>query len=197
MNHQVTHHFEANAAAGRVVVACGKVVKGHSSYRMDLGKVTCPRCLRVRRHQDIVPAPVAMAPAVPQNPRTKADWAAYVAAKGLKLLGQGVSRRAYALDNNRVLKIEYGAGAFGQQCAAEVRCFQQASENVKPFLAAILDYGDGWTIMERAQCTLREFGGQTDKISHDLSRQTRIGDLHAANIGYFGKGQFKILDYAL
>jgi hypothetical protein len=200
MNKQITHHEVDNQinGAGKVVykTGCGRVLLGHAGVRKDIRKVTCPACMWAARGQ----APAVRAEA--EVPATAQGWYDYVHSHRCTKLGEGASRKAYALDATRVIKIDKAAlgqnDRFNGQCASEVARWNTSSPEIRECLATLLDSGNGWVIMERAQSTLHTFDGRTqDTISRDLGQATRIGDLHGANIGYFGKGRFKIIDYAL
>lgn len=140
-------------------------------------------------------------PAVEALPTTAAGWYAYAHKHGCTKLGQGASRKTYALDADRVIKIDYAMlnqGGWQGQCNSEAARWQNASEEIRPFLAPVLESGDGWVIMARAKTVISTFGPEVSRtISHDLGTTTGIGDLHGGNIGYFGNGIFKIIDYAL
>jgi hypothetical protein len=148
-------------------------------------------------------APVAQAPVVREaveNPQTKEEWITYIAQKGLQELGRGASRKVYALDETRVIKIEYAPFAGQSQCENEVRFYNSATEAQKKVLAHIHESGRGWEIMERARNIIGKMGMGHEAcrmIRHDLQTITNVRDLHENNIGYFGAGMFKILDYGL
>lgn len=133
-------------------------------------------------------------------------WLDRIAASNgaMRLLGQGASRDVYKLDATRVIKIERHVDANAwhgiNQCNRERAYWDNANEEQRKYLATILESGDGWVIMERAKNTLS--GICNDKelsrtICTDFSRTIGMNDLHAHNIGYFGNGIFKIIDYAL
>lgn len=135
--------------------------------------------------------------------RTCKEWNDFVHANGLRKLGEGVSRKVYALSETTVIKIDKGVlngfnDGFQAQCASEVNVWNNASEEQREYLAAIIDSGKGWIIAERALQTVSQMLGEGGReIGHTLTTETGIRDLHIHNIGYFGKGRFKIIDYAL
>jgi len=135
---------------------------------------------------------------------TKAYWMRFAVDNALRKLGEGASRTVYALDDSRVLKIEHALFHGRSQCAIEAQAWQNADENKRSYLAAILESGDGWSIMERGKTTVYDmFGGRAGNVNamqtlcDTISSETRINDLHAKNIAYFGAGKFKIIDYGL
>lgn len=133
-----------------------------------------------------------------ENPRTLVEWEAYIQAKGLRMLGKGVSRKVYALDENRVIKITYRNDFHEDACGKETAAWQCASDEQRQYLAAVLDSGKDWLIMERAKKVLESFGNETSTIiTQDLHETTGFRDLHSKNIGYFGAGRFKCIDYAV
>lgn len=135
---------------------------------------------------------------------TKAYWMRYAVDNALKELGQGASRTVYALDDSRVLKIEHALFHGRSQCENEARAWRNADENTRTFLAEVIESGAGWSIMSRGKMTIYDmFGGRHGDVGAmqtlcvTISAETNINDLHAKNIAYFGRGQFKIIDYGL
>jgi hypothetical protein len=130
-------------------------------------------------------------------PATLDGWRAW--AKDKLLLGMGASRAVYAIDDKRVVKINSGGNNWGD-CASEAQYFNNADAETRECLATIYACGDGWLVMERAKSTLHAFTNDpktTSTITSDLKSVVKnVGDLHPANIGYFGKGRFKVIDYA-
>jgi len=142
----------------------------------------------IKRAPKNAPVQVARVGAI----KTKEDWKRYIKDNHLPHLGAGIARTTYALDDKRVIKICID-GTW--QSEKEVERWTNATEEQRQFLAPILEYGKGWTIMMRATMTLDQFGGQANIISTDLSRATKVPDLHGGNIGYFPDGRFRIIDY--
>lgn len=142
-------------------------------------------------------ANVAAMPAM----NTKAYWMRFAVDNALRELGRGASRTVYALDDNRVLKIEHALFGGRSQCEHEANFYKNADENVRSYLAAVLESGSGWSIMERGKSTVREMFGRDaiacETLCTTIASEVRVGDLHAANIAYFGAGKFKIIDYGL
>lgn len=139
----------------------------------------------------------AIAQAMPAM-NTKAYWIRYAVDNALEQLGQGASRTVYALDASRVLKIEHALFHGKSQCEIEANAWHNASEEKRAYLAAVLESGSGWSIMERGRKTVYAmFGGGGDELCRAITRETGIVDLHAKNIAYFGCGKFKIIDYGL
>lgn len=204
---QITHLEVAQQfnGKGRLVykTACGELLLGHAGVRKNIDKVSCFRCKRNLGVQ--VAAKVELKVEV-KDCKTAMDWYQFAKKNNLRKLGQGASRKCYDLGDGRVVKVNYHGnqiGAtdfrFGDQCAKEARVFANASEEKKVFLATILDSGDGWVIMEKARGIAPDFVSMefASRIGEEITVATGIHDLHPYNIGYFGCGQFKILDYAL
>lgn len=198
----------------RFQAKCGVILRGHAVGRWHQPEqVDCPRCLRqIPQPEDLggrrpPRPPVSQIPQAPRpqgvvgEPTTRDGWVAWVKDQGLVHLGAGASRDVYALDDVRVIKINYrapGMDRFGDQCENEYRVWAQATPEARQYLATIEGHGEGWTIMERAQFLLQAVDGRTqDRIAQDLRKITGLRDLHPGNIGYFGGGRFKILDYGL
>lgn len=145
-----------------------------------------------------------------REPKTRRGWLAYVERHKLQYLGSGVSRTVYALDAGRVLKLEgdypYN-DAHADACRKEGDFYAESDTRARKFLAEVLAYGDGWLIMERAQKTLydliyrdRTFNYERgDRLTDKLRTTTgdTLSDLHPGNVGYFGKGVYKLIDYAV
>lgn len=150
-------------------------------------------------------------------PKTLTDWKVYLFDKGAEKLGQGVARKAYAVNEDLVVKMPLRPENT-RQSDAEIDYWMNSTPEIKDFIAAIVDFGEGWTLMERAACTLDEFMGvkgedgyyDYDKaekireicqqISHAFTAKTGnyLNDLHGGNIGWFPKDmKFKIIDYGL
>ena len=126
---------------------------------------------------------------------TKQDWLNRVKTQNLEELGRGAGRTVWALDAKRVIKIDTGGW---EQCNSESLRWIRADAQTRTLLGEIYESGDGWIIMERARGVIRQFGDLvTTTVSRDLRKATGFNDLHGNNIGYFGNGIFKILDYAL
>lgn len=125
-------------------------------------------------------------------PRSHKGWLAYIADKQLDFLGDGVSRAVYALDSQRVVKVsKYGPG----QSEHETKVWRRSDAHTRSMLARIYAAGDGWSIQERAICTLDDAYQIHGLLQDDLYEATGICDLHENNLGYFGFGRFKIIDY--
>lgn len=187
------------------LVACGKELWGHAGVRANIAKVTCQKCINVVLNAG-TPKPM--------NPVAKVELKGeynqfhdfdakmmhnYAHAHGWKKLGEGASRKCYDMGNGKVVKLNHNTIRFGDQCAKEVRRWNNADANKRQYLAPILAHGNGWVIMEKAQGTAYELlrGDFAYQIGRELSQATGFNDLHPANLGYFGCGVFKILDYAL
>lgn len=218
MRHEMAHHIHAakilaagvkgagDNAHGRVwrniAVAVGCQPKDDNCpmkrVARNMPRRVLAQAIMARNAHVAVAAPIQVEREVcVENPSTRAEWMQYAKVKGLRQLGQGASRTAYALDANWVIKVQTHNvdGINGGQCAAEAKAWLSASAERKQYLATIREYGQGWCIMERAKMTLEAFGGMTRTVSDDLRETTGIADLHSRNIGYFGGGKFKIIDY--
>lgn len=200
---QITHLEVAQQfnGRGRLVykTACGEILLGHAGVRKNMDKVSCGRCRQNLGAAAKVELRVEAKVEKHWHDFNATEMHAYAHKMGWKKLGQGASRKVYDMGNNKVIKINYNVVQHGDQCKSEVKVWETASDKVKPYLAAIVDFGDGWTIMEKAESVAADmFDYELGyKIGRDLRKVTNIGDLHPHNIGYFGAGQFKIIDYAL
>lgn len=207
---QITHYEVGQQVNGRgkVVyqVACGKLLLGHAGVRVNIAKVTCNLCINNVMNKPAAKVQAYEAPKVELNVVgndyhnfNAEQMHKWVHTKGFKKLGQGASRKCYDMGNGKVVKINHNTVRFGDQCAKEVRVWKNSDEKTRQYLAPILEWGEGWVIMEKAQDTAEHlvniaFGYQ---IGREIMQATMIRDLHPANIGYFGCGVFKVLDYAL
>lgn len=153
----------------------------------------------VKRGNRIV-ARIAAMPAL----NTKAYWMRYAVDNALRELGRGASRTVYALDDKRVLKVEHALFGGRSQCEIEAKAWSNADEHKREYLAAVLESGAGWSIMERGRQTVYDFFGGREgnhnamqTLCTSFISEVGINDLHAKNIAYFGAGKFKIIDYGL
>jgi len=122
--------------------------------------------------------------------KTIAQWREYVYTRDLPKLGNGVSRTVYALDSKHVLKLANGSF---DQCDTEIERWLAASPSERAAFATIHAYGEGWIIMERADCTLPY--DDDNRVLCDLYEAiTGVYDLYPPNIGVFGNSH-KIIDY--
>lgn len=133
-----------------------------------------------------------------QTPRSLKGWHLYIQELGLEELGAGSARIAYALNETQVIKVardEY----YVYQCNEEWAMWEASTPEVRQYLATIYDAGEGWCIMERATGTVDQLdlGHVKRDIISDLCEAAHIADGHGGNVGYFGNGRFKILDYGL
>ena len=138
-------------------------------------------------------------------PATKAGWLAYIKENGLEELGRGASRTCYALDSERVIKIER-ENAYCEQSEPEVKVWRAATTGRK-YLTKVIDSGLGWTIMERATFVLAKmvdpYSMEASQVGTDIANAFHsaegiyLSDLHPYNIGYFSDGQFKAIDYGI
>jgi len=219
MRHEMAHHIHAAHIKAAGVKGAGDNAHGRN-WRNIAAQVgcqpkddNCPMKRQARRMGNaalaqaiiarsnahvVVAAPVVQAPRFVENPQTRAEWVQYIAAKGLVKLGNGASRTAYALNATQIIKISTNEHDHWNQCEGEAKRWEMSTSEQRQYLATIYKHGKGWIVMERAQFVLRTCDENTQHaVCHDMQVETRIGDLHSANIGYFGKGRFKILDYAL
>lgn len=129
------------------------------------------------------------------------DWRAFIAANSLPRLGAGISRTAWALNDDYVIKV-VGNDTYHQH-ESEVERWRTASPRLRQYLAPIVASGPDWSVMARAQETLRKRSGGNDydvsyrATSDRLEDRTGITDLHADNIGYFpdARIKYKVIDY--
>lgn len=129
---------------------------------------------------------------------TEYQWRSYVHRHNLQLLGKGASRNCFALTPTLVLKLNHNTSTFGDQCRIEAVVWESADPATRELLATIRAYGEGWIVMERAISTLKDFdetNDYKDTVEQSLTQETCYNDLHQGNIGYFGDGLFKVIDY--
>lgn len=204
MRHEMAHHIHAAQIAAKGI---GNGDNKHGrNWRKIAGQVGCqPNDSICKRGKvDVrgivgriaVAAPVAAKRITREECVTKADWKRFITQEGLQELGRGASRATFALSDTEVIKYDYNHWV---QCNSEAAAWETANEELRSMLGRVIASGDGWIVMERAKMTLghMRMGAAETTISSDLRKATGIGDLHAANIGYFGRGIFKIIDYAL
>ncbi len=114
----------------------------------------------------------------------------------LTFLGQGVSRKVFALSDSSVLKVDIQAGGcFAGSCQVEGDTYVKfAHTDIGSLLAPVLDYADGWLVMMRAEKV-----GRLDlaDYQHVKTRLNGIGikDVRSANVGMVN-GLVVATDYA-
>lgn len=114
------------------------------------------------------------------------------------LVGQGGSRKVYALGDGTVLKVDYNLSDGIGSCASEVAVWEavKGTDDARLF-APILAHGNGWLVMAEADCdrfTAAEADAWIDATDADMERLD-IGDVRPCNVGRIG-GQFVVVDYA-
>ncbi len=145
-------------------------------------------------------------------PKTHAGWLQYIEKKGLPELGKGAYRTVYALDKNRVIKVDREFG-YVNGCDNEFEFWNTQGKPIRNFLATIYQHGPSWLIMERAEETVQEITkrlyddshgyeaekvtSQSTEVCNTVRAQSTVSDLHEKNIARFRDGSFKIIDYGI
>jgi hypothetical protein len=135
--------------------------------------------------------------------------------EGVKYLGSGVDKSAFALPGGRyVVKVparfarRKDADWVSRQITKEARIYTSASEELKSVLAMAREERGYCTVQERAKGTLWEvtqaerdrdvrakLAAGADRC-RTLARELRIGDLHEMNIAVRFDGSVCIIDYS-
>ena len=107
--------------------------------------------------------------------------------RSLRVLGSGVSRKAYALTENAVLKVDTGETWCGN-CKSEITAWSKlADSEIAPYLAPILagDPDAGWLVMVRVSMGKSSAGRHANMaLPTDLLNAYGIRDLHGQNVGW-------------
>ena len=106
--------------------------------------------------------------------------------RSLRVLGEGASRRAYALSEAAVLKVDTGDTWCGN-CKSEITAWVKLSTSeVAQYLAPILagDPEAGWLVMARAESTNTAGRQAQNFLPSNLLADHGIRDLHGANVGW-------------
>jgi hypothetical protein len=135
--------------------------------------------------------------------------------EGMKYLGSGVDKSAFALPGGRyVVKVprnirkRQDAEWVARQITKEARIYTTASEELKSVLAMAREERGYCTVQERAKGTLWDvtqatadraersrLAQEADKC-RTLARELNIGDLHEQNIAVRADGSVCIIDYS-
>lgn len=118
------------------------------------------------------------------------------------VIGSGVSRTVFEVDENLVLKQERNNDVAGGN-RTEYECFHSVEQDERKFFAAplIIADDDSWMLSERVEGVVGDLDpgevSQNDVRAIDqISRRYGISDLHYFNVGYDSDGSLKMIDYA-
>ncbi|WP_409292565.1 hypothetical protein [Peribacillus sp. SCS-37] len=131
---------------------------------------------------------------------SKAEAAVDILNLPYKKLGIGQNRMVFDMENGFVLKIPLSAvGAVSNR--REFYLFNSSSPEIKQYLCPVAEWGEGWVVMEKADCSQQH---HTSSLRQLLSMQSKFLkhkilpiDLRPGNAGINKQGKVVIFDYGL
>ena len=133
------------------------------------------------------------------------DDTAYDLTNRLPFAGCGISRKVFFLDSDTVLKVTTDPGGYAGDCSTEVAVWENACQDDRRYLAAVIAHGEGWIVQERVCCvgTFCEdcWNGTQDDWREakyemiDAVNAMGVDDMHEGNFGTVN-GRVIAIDYA-
>ncbi|WP_409294175.1 hypothetical protein V1498_13165 [Peribacillus sp. SCS-26] len=131
---------------------------------------------------------------------SKAEAAKEILNLPYRELGKGQNRMVFDMENGFVLKIPLSA--LGVVCnRREFYLFKSSCPEIKEYLCPVAEWGEGWVVMEKADCSRQH---HTSSLRQLLSMQSKFLkhkilpiDLRPGNAGINKQGKVVIFDYGL
>lgn len=124
----------------------------------------------------------------------------------LDMLGEGISRKVYALSDSEVLKVGFNSGNWFGDNSTEAKLWFSLDESDRKHFAEVYAHSPSykWIIAERAYCTLENCECSSHQKDYedsldatiDVGQDHNVSDLHYGNVGHRADGSYLLIDYA-